>query len=74
MFQVKFIDVVKNVGYTFFAVFCMSLVAIALNEPTGGVLRQIVTILVCIVIYMLIIVLNGNNRAVLMTFLERKNR
>lgn len=75
VFKVKFIDVVKNVGYTFFAVFCMSLVAIALNGPTGSVLRQIVTILVCIVIYMLIIVLNGNNRTVLMTFLERrKNR
>lgn len=68
VFKISIVDVLKNVGYTFFAVICMSTVAIILHGPTGDILWQFLTIFICIIVYAAIIVHNSENRKILTSF------
>lgn len=73
-FKISVKNVIDNVSYVFFATGIMTLASWLSHGPTGSVIRQFATIILCILVYTLIILLNKSNRVMMMSFFGRKDR
>lgn len=72
LFKIQIKVVLQNVGYVLFATLCMSMIALVVHGPEGSIIRQFLTIGLCILAYTVILMLNKKFRTIIISIFKRK--
>lgn len=64
-------SILKNIFSSVFAAFLMGVIAIILKDLSLSVLWQVISVLICVLVYLGIIIIFPSNRAILFSFIKR---